>query len=100
MKRSLLLVVSVIISVFNLQAQVTQLDNNHSLQFDFPLSNTKQIFVSSSASTIWATDGTQAGTIQLSPTILFANGLGSIILFVGLWKQFSVYRLSSRYPRQ
>jgi len=83
MKRSLLLVVSVIISVFNLQAQVTQLDNNHSLQFDFPLSNTKQIFVSSSTSTIWATDGTTVGTIQLSPVILFANGLGSIALLDG-----------------
>ncbi len=67
-----------VISVLNLQAQVTQLDNNHSLRFDFILSNTKQIFVSSSASTIWATDGTPAGTIQLSPVILFANGLGSI----------------------
>ena len=83
MKKRLLLPLFAVITALSLQAQVTQLNNNNSLGFDFPLSNTKQIFVSSSASTIWVTDGTPAGTIPLSPDILFANGLGSLAFLDG-----------------
>jgi ELWxxDGT repeat protein len=64
---------------FGLRAQgVTQINNNKSLHFNVPISNTKQIFVSGLDSTVWATDGTLAGTIQLSPTIKFIDDLGSI----------------------
>ena len=79
MKRSLLLILPVIIFASGLRAQgVTQINNNKSLHFNVPISNTLQIFVSGLDSTVWATDGTLAGTIQLSPTIKFIDNLGSI----------------------
>jgi ELWxxDGT repeat protein len=79
MKRSLLLIVSVIISVFNLQAQgVTQLNNNSSLLFNLPISNTQQIFVSGTDNP-WVTDGTPGGTLQLSAVIKFVDNIGAPI---------------------
>ena len=82
MKRILLLFVSVI-SAFSLRAQVTQLNNNSSLHFDAPLSNSKQIFVSGTDQTLWVTDGTPGGTLQLSSVIKFVNGIGSITFLDG-----------------
>jgi ELWxxDGT repeat protein len=72
-----------LIFTFTLQAQVTQINNNHSLHFNVPLSNTKQIFVSGTDQTLWVTDGTLAGTIQLSAVIKFVNDLGSITFLNG-----------------
>lgn len=83
MKKKLLLIVAVIMPAFFLNAQVTQINNNKSLHFNVPISNTKQIFVSGLDSTVWATDGTLAGTIQLSATIKFTDNLGSITFLGG-----------------
>jgi ELWxxDGT repeat protein len=49
-----------------LAAQVTQINNNHSLHSIFPLANGKVIYYSDIDSSIWATDGTLANTIQIS----------------------------------
>ncbi|KAA9034515.1 T9SS type A sorting domain-containing protein [Ginsengibacter hankyongi] len=84
MKKKLLLTASIVISAFFLNAQgVTQINNNKSLHFNTPISNTKQIFVSDLDSTVWATDGTLSGTIQLSATIKFVDNLGSIVFLDG-----------------
>ncbi len=67
----------------SLNAQVTQINDNKSLSFDYPLSNTKQIFVSGIDQTLWVTDGSLAGTIQLSSTIKFVDDIGSIVFLNG-----------------
>ncbi len=74
MKKVLLLVFSLsLLHVVN--SQVTQLNSNQSLNIQFALDFTKGLFVSEIDSTLWVSDGTPAGTIQLSSTIYFrANG--------------------------
>jgi ELWxxDGT repeat protein len=52
-------------------AQVTQINSNKSLQPITPLTSDMTILVSATDSTLWATNGTLAGTIPLSPTILY-----------------------------
>jgi ELWxxDGT repeat protein len=52
-----------------LQAQVTRINNNNSLQPIAPLNSNLAIAVSGVDQTLWATDGTAAGTFQLSSTI-------------------------------
>jgi ELWxxDGT repeat protein len=82
MKKFLLPLLAVF-SILDLQAQVTQINSNKSLEFEFPLSNTKTIFVSNVDNTIWVSDGTLAGTFQLSATISFDNNLGSTAFLNG-----------------
>ena len=64
MKQKLLLPLFILLTSFGLQAQVTQINSNKSLQFDSPLSNTKAIYVSDIDQTLWVTDGSLAGTIS------------------------------------
>ncbi len=54
-------------------SQVTQLNSNQSLSSQFALDNTKGLFVSEIDSTIWVTDGSPSGTIQLSPNLYFRS---------------------------
>jgi len=53
----------------NLQAQVTQLIANQNMELRIPFNQTKTIYTSGIDSTLWITDGTIAGTFQLSDTI-------------------------------
>ncbi len=55
---------------------VTQLNNNNSLFVEFPLSNGKTIIVSNIDSSLWATNATPGGTIQISPDIKFEESGG------------------------
>jgi len=83
MKKKLLLNALTLFAVFELNAQVTQINSNRSLEFDYPLTNNKSIYTSSTDSTIWVTDGTLAGTVQLSATIKFIGSLGSTTFLNG-----------------
>jgi ELWxxDGT repeat protein len=85
MKATLVFCTCLLFLSTKLKAQVTQINNNNSLNFEVPISNTKQIFVSATDSTVWSTDGTLAGTIQLSATIKFVNGLGSLAFLNGTY---------------
>jgi ELWxxDGT repeat protein len=76
MKKILLLAVCYAVFVLNVNAQVTQLNNNNSLYVTIPLNNGKTIVPSSIDSSLWATDGTPGGTIQISPTIKFEDTYG------------------------
>ena len=62
-----------------LNAQVTQINNNNSLQVVVPLSNGKTILYSKIDSSIWATDGTLVGTMLISSTIKFDNDAWSLL---------------------
>lgn len=79
MKRSLLSTVYAMIAAFSLQAQVTQINNNKSLRVEISLTNGKTILRSLIDSSIWATDGTLAGTIQISPDIKSDGGAGALL---------------------
>jgi ELWxxDGT repeat protein len=78
MKRILFFAVTAI-CFSNLQAQVTQLIANQSMQFRTVLSQTKSLFESGIDSTLWVTDGTIAGTHQLSDTIKCTNSQEGIL---------------------
>jgi ELWxxDGT repeat protein len=65
-----------LVASFAAQAQVIQINSNKSLQASFPLNSTKTILVSELDSSIWVTDGTLAGTIQISSTIKLEDGIG------------------------
>lgn len=65
---------------------VTQINANKSLQVDVPLSANKTFLHSDLDSSIWVTDGTLAGTVQISATIKFEddfNLLNGKIIFRG-----------------
>ncbi|MEO6719384.1 MAG: T9SS type A sorting domain-containing protein [Ferruginibacter sp.] len=81
MKRHLLLPLFFIFCVLKMSAQVTQINSNKSLEFEFPIGNNKAIFVSRTDQTLWVTDGTT--TSQLSPDILFVDDLGGWSLQTG-----------------
>ena len=86
MKKNLLLVACIVISAFNTNAQVTQINANKSLQVVLPLNSGKTFLYSNIDSSIWATDGTLAGTIQISPDIKFGDEWGLLngkIIFGG-----------------
>jgi ELWxxDGT repeat protein len=55
---------------------VTQINDNKSLVVDVPLSANKTFLHSNLDSSIWVTDGTPAGTVQISPTIKFEDDWG------------------------
>ncbi len=57
-------------------SQITQLNSNQSLRGQFALDNTKGLFVSEVDSTIWVSDGSLPGTMQLSPNIYFRSSGG------------------------
>jgi ELWxxDGT repeat protein len=57
-------------------AQVTLINSNRSLSFVSPIDNAKSIFASSTDQSVWVSDGTLAGTTQLSPDIKYAGNIG------------------------
>lgn len=67
---------------FSARAQVTQINSNKSLSPQYPLSSTKAIYVSND-STIWVTDGTLAGTVQISTTIKFVEAMAGTAFMNG-----------------
>ena len=76
MKRSLLPLI-LLVATIQMNAQVTQINSNKSLSFEYPLGNNKSLFVSDLDETLWVTDGTLAGTIQLSAGIKHEGDIGS-----------------------
>ena len=86
MKKSLLFFLAAMTLVMFSNAQVTQLNDNNSLHVVFPLSNGKTIVPSDIDNSLWATDATAPGTIQISPDIKYeASGgvLGGKFYFTG-----------------
>jgi ELWxxDGT repeat protein len=77
MKKRILLPLLTLFSAIAAQAQVTQINSNKSLSPEYPLTASKAIFSSTTDQTVWVTDGTLAGTIQLSADIKFDNVIGS-----------------------
>ncbi|MEO8765545.1 MAG: T9SS type A sorting domain-containing protein [Ginsengibacter sp.] len=71
MKPNLLLTGCVLIFALSLQAQVTRINNNKDLNVVFPFSATKAIVVSAIDSSIWTTDGSLAGTVQLATAVKY-----------------------------
>lgn len=67
-------------------SQVTQINNNNSLHTIWPLDNNRTICVSDIDSSIWITNATLAGTVQISP-VRFEETLGTLsagtLIFVG-----------------
>ncbi len=76
--KKLFIVASILTAAINTGAQVTQINSNKSLQIVYPLNSTKTILVSDIDSTIWITDGTLAGTIQISTTIKLDEAIGML----------------------
>jgi ELWxxDGT repeat protein len=86
MKSRLLLTTIILISVLSLPAQVTLINSNNSLHVVVPLSNGKTILVSELDNSIWSTDATLPGTIQISPDIqyeVFGGLLDGKLIFRG-----------------
>lgn len=77
------MVASTFLAAISTHAQVTQINSNKSLNFTFPLSNSKSIFVSAVDQRLWVSDGTLAGTVQLSSDIAYSGDLGATILISG-----------------
>ncbi len=57
-------------------AQVTQINSNKSLQPIYTFSSTKTLLYSDLDSSLWVTDGTLNGTIQLSTSIFYDDAAG------------------------
>ena len=78
MKR--LLFITIIAFCFsNVQSQVTQLIQNQNMQLRTQLNQTKSIYESGIDSTLWITDGTVAGTFQLSDSIKATDSQDGIL---------------------
>ena len=82
MKKVLLLTITAG-TIFCANAQVTQINSNQGLSNPYPLSNNKAVYISDLDQTLWVTDGTQAGTIQLSATIKHVENIGSTAILNG-----------------
>lgn len=77
MKRNPLIIACIALLHFNADAQgVTQINANKSLQVVLPMSNNKTLLYSQLDSSIWITDATLAGTVQISPNIKFTDEWG------------------------
>ncbi len=77
MKKDLLFLAA-LFSVILTNAQVTQINNNNSLEVVYPLAASKTILSSEIDSSIWVSDATLAGTVQISPNIKY-EGSGAVI---------------------
>jgi ELWxxDGT repeat protein len=74
--KKFLLMGTVLATAFFAGAQVTQINANRNLQFMGSAAANKALFFSQVDNTLWASDGTSAGTIQLSANITHqATGL-------------------------
>ncbi len=60
------------------QAQVTQINANQSLELVSPLNSTKTLFRSAANSTMWVSEGTAVSTIPLNPNIT-TSGDGAVL---------------------
>lgn len=74
MKTKLHLLAFLLVTFTGAFAQVTKLNSNQSLMSSFAMINNKAVLVSEIDSTLWVTDATVGGTIQLSPDIKFTGG--------------------------
>jgi ELWxxDGT repeat protein len=74
MKKLLLSNLSIFFLTFFSLAQVTQINNNNSLQPTALLNNNLAIAISAIDSSLWVTDATAGGTFQLSDTIKATGG--------------------------
>lgn len=83
MKKRLPLIITAVFCLQLLQGQVTQINSNKSLQLTYQLTNNKAVYMSGTDKTLWVTDGTLGGTIQLSADIKFAKELGSTAFLNG-----------------
>lgn len=76
MKKNLLLGIISFLGTLSSGAQVTQINNNQSLETLGPLNSTKTLFYSTIDKHLWVSEGTAPSTIKLSTTIkLFTEGL-------------------------
>src|ERR1700712_3800330 len=66
MKTILVFCIGILLCAISSEAQVTQINSNHSLHPRIPLNSTKTIVVSDIDSSIWVTDGSLGGTVQVS----------------------------------
>ena len=71
MKTKLVLCICVLLISIVTGAQVTQINSNKSLHVIFPLNNTKTIVVSNIDSSVWVSDATLLGTVQISSGIKY-----------------------------
>lgn len=78
MKKCLLIVVCLLITIVTIQAQVTLINADRSLHVTVPLNNVQTILVSELDSSLWITEGTAESTEQLSASIKF-EGFGGLI---------------------
>jgi ELWxxDGT repeat protein len=62
-----------------LTGQVTRINSNGSLHIQSSLNNNSSIFRSEPDSLIWVSDGTLAGTSQLSTVIKYKEGIGAVL---------------------
>jgi ELWxxDGT repeat protein len=76
MKKGLLAFICIDIFVIVSGAQVTQINSNKSLQLVSPLNTTQTIFASTTDSSLWISDGTLAGTVQITTTIKYEAAAG------------------------
>lgn len=86
MKISVPFLTLIFLCAFSLKAQVTQINSNNSLTPVSPFPNGKILLVSDVDSTLWVTDGTLVGTLQLSNTITYKDAgslLGPTYIFKG-----------------
>ena len=86
MKISVPIFALIFLCAFSLKAQVTQINSNNSLTPFAALQNGKILLSSDIDSTLWVSDGTLGGTLQLSNTIKYYDAgslLGSIYIFSG-----------------
>ena len=77
MKKSLLLLIFFLLSFLS-KEQVTQINSNKSLTAITPLNNMIALFESGVDSSIWISDGTAVGTIQITDTIKYL-GYGDLL---------------------
>ncbi|PWU01611.1 MAG: hypothetical protein C5B52_07060, partial [Bacteroidetes bacterium] len=87
MKKNLLFAALIFFVSLKSQGQVTQLNNNGSLQFAGVINSSVTLLSSNIDKSIWVTDGTPGGTTQVTSTIEYEAGAGSLAagkwLFVG-----------------
>jgi ELWxxDGT repeat protein len=86
MKKLILFICAVMLTDIVLQAQVTQINANKSLETVYPINNNKAIAFSKLDSSIWVTDGSLLGTIQISNSIKFIEAgmvLNGQLVFIG-----------------
>ncbi|HMC86487.1 MAG TPA: hypothetical protein VKI61_13235, partial [Chitinophagaceae bacterium] len=79
MKRTLLMFSWVMLVISCLQAQVTQINSNKSLRVQGQLINNKAFLRSDIDSFPWVSDGSLAGTIQISSVIKYRDGNGGLL---------------------